>query len=362
MSELLPPPADADYEMTPQEIRRARRSIERPMRFAQAGSKLFTTVMIALAVIQGDIVTNKLDLESSKPIIRPIVPSPDDEHGNIETVLIDGFGNQNGSRTAAILEKPIQAISEGRLAAVQQEGNGIGIDAVAREIAAMAAKDGVSSVPLYGYSLGGMEVLKVAAILRDTYNIDVPTIILDHVPDGADSIKPGMRGKASGFLSFVEASKNICIDVQYSRIARAIFNLLSPNDTSQLSGSTTPFLVSQLSMGISADTKNDMANLATDSRPKPVIVYVTSSNPDSDYFIKLRQASDNFRQYAADNGLEFVEISVDGAVHSRPDKSVPEYQEAYENAASVISLKREQMNQDYLFASGATIRYHIKGW
>lgn len=356
MHEHTPSQSKETSELSPRELSRLRFSHEWQRRAGRTTQKIAATALAATFLLQTDILLHKHELDASDPRIHSIEQS-DDELNQTGIVFIDGFGGQNGSWAARSLESPITSMVEGDLLALEQDKDGISIKAVAREIANYAEQKQLTSLSLYGYSLGGVQAIKVAAILRDTYGITVPFIFLDRVPSSGDMIKKKLRGQAIAFLDTVNAfhikGTDIGIDIEYSRILRGLFNAASPNDISHLNNSSTPFIIDQLSMGMTANTDADIAELASDELPQPVMVYISSPHPEKDYFVDLTGSEEEFRQSAIDAGLDFVTISVD-AIHSRPDLSQPEYQAAYESMADELSLRRDTMNERYLFANGVT--------
>lgn len=365
MREILPPQTDSHEDTDELTLLRAARATEIPMRIAQLSTKLSALALGGLLIFQTDIVTNKLMLENESPQVH-LIMSSDDEYNDTQTTLIDGFASQDGRWAARSLKDPIEALLGGDITALEHDSNGISPKAVAKEIAKSTFARGDTKVNLYGHSLGGIEALKVAIILRNTYGITVETIVLDRTPSSEDTIEPSKKGQADLLLgaidSFMIDGTDIGIDLQYSRIARGVFDLILGESASHMKRTAAPFIVDQLTMASTANTMRDIQKLADNtSLPLPTIVYVTSPQPDSDGFVMLDQALDDFQQSANKAGLSFIVLVVD-STHSRPDLAQSAYLEEYASAAQLLSLKRDEMNDDFLFASGATIHTYIKTW
>ena len=337
--------------------------VERAKKMSRQNTRRLGVLAVVVAVssvLPADIAMGKAELEDSRPIIHFIEEAQDKVDNDKMTVFIGGFADKDGSWNARNMSEAIQTLSPGTLAALEYADD-IGLKTIAHEIAIEAERRHVTYVSLYGYSLGGMASLKIANILRDTYGIKVVTIFLDQMPASETMILPAQLDKARAFMAVIAVANDWGLDVQYSRIIRAGGEKLIGGDLSHLNNVPTSFMYSQLTMAASANTKKAIGALGeNDDLVRPFIEYVTSEHPGDNTYINLVDSSDTLRESAEAAGIPYDEIVVSNLIHTRPDFTLPEYQAAFDQAAPLLALKREQMNDEFLFASGATIHTYIK--
>ena len=326
-----------ETELDEREITRLRRHAERPTRLARAGVRIGAIAASAALVLQTDILWNKWRLDDGAPQIHPIALAHDPTYQDETSIYIDGFAGHDGSWITGKMTPAIQAAHDTNTAALEYDAGGISVPAIAERIAEMAEANNLDSVSLHGYSIGGMISLETAVLLRDKYSIQVDRIILDQSPSDADTIKSTVRDPASTvFVDIMGTAKSLGFDLEYSGIARGVFDAVSHDDVSHLQDSTTKLMRDQFMYGISTDVEESIKKLGADPFTAPALIYVTSDNPARDYMVDLVAAEATYRELASRYGLPFMTITVDGVIHSRPDLTLDAYETAFAAASDDI--------------------------
>jgi pimeloyl-ACP methyl ester carboxylesterase len=291
-----------------------------------------------LQILQADIEINKMNQEVSTPSIHSILEAKDSDNTDTATVFIDGFASQDGSWTTKKIADTLQIVNDSDIWALEFSKNRISVPAIAEQIAHKAEHEKVTSVSLYGYSIGGMISLEVAHELIKKYNLNVATIFLDHSPSSRDDIRQSIQDQASPAMEAIQWFHSFGIDIEYSSIARSIINHMYSENISHLGNTPISLMRSQYLYGIDADTKQSFEQLANVT-PRPKIIYVTSKDPATDYMIDVEQSEASYEKLSRDNRLPFFVIPVEGAIHSRLDLTVSEYTTAFSEAAETLATE-----------------------
>ena len=328
-----------DTLLTERELRKIRRSVERPVRLSRLAVRVGATALTLSAILHTDIAYNRWQLEDTEPQIHHIADALSDEYRDQTTVYIDGFAGNDGSWITTKMTPAIQAAHDTNVAALEYDPDGISPYEIATRIAELAERDNLTSVSLHGYSIGGMISLEVATILQDNYMVCVDRIFLDQSPESASTIKSTVRDPATTlFVDIMGTAKSLGFDMEYSGIAREVFELLSPNDMNHLQQSTTKLMRDQFMYGINVDVEEFMKKLSAQSTcDVPTIVYVSSTSPERDYMVDLRAAEDRYRELSSKYDLPFMTITIEDAVHSRPDLTIEAYERAFAEARDTIT-------------------------
>lgn len=299
-------------------------------------------------ILQTDIAFNKMNLEDSTPAVHSILEASLPENNDQATVFIDGFASQDGSWTTSKIADTLQIINDSNIWALEYASGGISIPAIAEQIAEKAEEEDVTSVALYGYSIGGMMALETANELISKYNINVSTIFLDHSPAGQDSIRQSIRNQASPAIDAIRWFHSIGIDIEYSSIARDVVNLLFAEDISHLGNTPINLMRDQYLYGTETNTDQSIHQLG-ETTPTPNIVYITSSDPGSDYMVDVEQSEILYEEMSDEYQIPFFVIPVDGAIHSRLDLTVEQYAEAFTDAAPLFDEQEPDFDTyDYI--------------
>jgi pimeloyl-ACP methyl ester carboxylesterase len=137
----------------------------RRRKFGRVVSKIVLGTYITLTplqILQADIEINKMNQEVSTPSIHSILEAKDSDNTDKATVFIDGFASQDGSWTTKKIADTLQIVNDSDIWALEFSKNRISVPAIAEQIAHKAEHEKVTSVSLYGYSIGGMISLEVA--------------------------------------------------------------------------------------------------------------------------------------------------------------------------------------------------------
>ena len=350
-----------DDELTARELAYGRRSVERPRRIARRTIATIGSLVLGPALIlQTDIAWHESQLLDTEPVIHSIAEPLESEDAGSATVFIDGFAGQDGSWIAGKMTEALQAVHDSNVWALEYDRAGINISDIAEKIATKASEEGVDTISLYGYSIGGIISTEVANFLQEKYHITVDVIFLDHTPSGAGSIRPKIRNQGIIATSIIRSFKDIGINIEYSGIARAAVEATLLNNVSYLQDSTTSLMRDQFLIGVSANSEHNISKLKTDEHPEPVIVYITSADPETDYMVDDAKSEKEFKKFAKKAGLPYIVLPVDGAIHSRPDLTLPACKEALSAGHDEVAAAQDQMFGSFLLSSGTLVRYRVK--
>lgn len=342
---------DTDQPLAIDEHNQERRALRdyRYRRMGAIATKALYSLYVAslpLQVIQADITASKMDISDSTPIIHTIAESRDEINDDTATVFIDGFASKDGSWTTSKMIEPLQTLNDSDIWALEYSLDGISAKEIAEQIADKAATDNTSSVSLYGYSIGGMVTLEVARELISTHKLTVPTIFLDHAPADRESIRKTMRDQGSPALETISWFNSIGIEIEYSSIARSVINQLFADDMSHLNGTPTNLMRDQYLFGMNANTDEALKHISEVDAAIPNVVYITSSDPSSDYMIDLERSVKLYQESAKKYDFLFSVVAVDDAIHSRLDLTVDQYNAAFTEAAPIVQRQQEIASAD----------------
>ena len=341
-----------DHALAVDEHDQTRRALRdyRYRRIGTVATKALYSLYVAslpLQVLQADITATKLDISDSTPVIHTIAEARDEINDDTATVFIDGFASKDGSWTTSKMVEPLQALNDSDIWALEYSLDGISAKEIAEQIANKASTDGVSSVSLYGYSIGGMVTLEVAHELMSTHKLAVPTIFLDHAPADKNSIRQTMRDQGTPALEVISWFNSIGIEIEYSSIARSVINQLFADNMSHLNGTPTNLMRDQYLFGMNANTDEALKHISEVDTTIPNVVYITSSDPSSDYMIDLKRSVELYRESTKKYGFLFSVVAVDDAIHSRLDLTIDQYNTAFTEAAPIV-----QRQQEVAYANG----------
>lgn len=131
-------------------------------------------------------------LADTKPTLEHIADMP--ENANLETIVIGGFGVRD---SAPIAEALPELSRLGGVEALEQDDEGIDPHVIAQEIIDQAHKDHFTRVGLWGDSVGGIIVTKIARIIQESDSpLTVDYMVLDCTPTNLESLRSNNGNKA----------------------------------------------------------------------------------------------------------------------------------------------------------------------
>jgi hypothetical protein len=353
--------APNDMGPTPQDVSNMLESLRPIRKRSRIGAIILASTVAIGSVLPADIAFGKASIADSFPILHPIADPLDKQaDDNIPVIYIDGFARQDSSWQARNMQEAIQENTGGSsIDALEYSEKGINIQRIAETIAQHIESEGASSVSLYGYSVGGEASLLVAGVLIHTYGIRVERIYLDHSPADAKSIRPEQREMGANVLNTLEFFEGMGLELQYSSIARQIVNNTISEDLTYINQVSSSLIIDQYSLGASTNTQEAIAALRSDTEPLPVLVYVSSSDSNSDQVIDLDRSEDMFRKEANANNIPFVSLTVDGGLHGRPDLIIDSYNETFTQSKPVIDKAVDDAEILYRLQHGTDIHMRV---
>ncbi len=106
-------------------------------------------------------------------------------------LIVPGFGV---SHTESIA-KPLQPTMDeyGQIAGVTYSPNGLQMDDLARNTANYCLRNRISTLHMYGHSMGGMVAVELAALLKRKHNILTDIVVLDCSPQQLQDVKGDVK-------------------------------------------------------------------------------------------------------------------------------------------------------------------------
>lgn len=342
------------------------RSINRLKRSTTIMLGAFALATSPAVVLATDIHITKETLRQTEPVIHHVAPAVDPSVDRSATIFIDGFGSENGSWTASKIISAIRHIDQGEIWALEFDKDGIDAQTIASTIASSVEASRANGVPidsisLYGYSVGGDISADVAPILANDYDITLTNIIFDHTPIDGSAVRQSQRETGDAFLSVIDAAHTIGVEIEYSSLARSAIEAIYKDDISHI-GAPTPLLRDQFVAGITADIPASLDQLRKTSDNLPMLIYITSQDPKTDYMVDVAYSADTLTEYAQDASFPLVVVPVDGAIHSRLDLTVDQYETALAHAAPDIAEARliaqaeESLAHEHYTADGSSAK------
>lgn len=346
--------------LTPEDVSHLVETLRPLRKYSRIGAAALTAVIALSSVLPVDIAIGKANVENSSPIIHPITEALDQQLNNIPTFYMDGFARQDSTWQATKMQFVIQKNTDGsEVDALEYSEKGISIDKIAQKIAEYLEPRGLKSVSLYGYSVGGEASLLVAGVLIHKYGIRVVKIYTDHTPADTKSIRPVQRETAAAVLRTLEFFEGFGLELQYSSIARSIVNQNIPGDLTYINDVSSSLIIDQYSLGSTTDTGDAISNLKSHGNPTPVVINVTSSDPNSDKIIDLKRSDEIFRKETKEADIPYVSLEVDGGPHGLPNLIINSYKDVFLANKSVIDEKVEQAESLHRLQNGTSVLMRI---
>lgn len=350
----------SEDRLTPEDVSDLVETLRPLRKHVRIGAAVLAACVALGSVLPIDIAIGKANVESSSPIIHPIAEVLDQQSDNIPTIYMDGFARQNSTWQATKMQFVIQRSADGsEVDALEYSEKGISIDKIAQTIAEYLEPKGIKSVSLYGYSVGGEASLLVAGVLIHKYGIRVVKIYTDHTPADTKSIRPAQREAAAAVLRTLEFFEGFGLELQYSSIARSIVNQNIPGDLTYINDVSSSLIIDQYSLGSTTDTGDAISNLKSQDNPTPVVINVTSSDPESDKVIDLKRSDKIFQKETKEAKVPYVSLSVDGGPHGLPNLIIDSYKDVFSTSKSIIDEKVEQAESLHRLQNGTSVLMRI---
>lgn len=319
---------------------------------------------VGLSSYASDVKANQEIQASASIAVRVEGPALDENNSNKALVFIDGFNAIDASFLTQQMGKVVQPVIDGQLWSVGYNNAFLEKDEIAKQIIDTVHTSGVDEIALVGYSAGGDIAMQVQEYIHEHSNIVITSDILISVPDGAKALRPARQDE----IDLVEKFAWIP-GIQYSTLLRFIGEMAFRADrynTGTIIENAQNFMTTAGQVNDSlcnnklpgawlmfdqvlaiehADLKQRISTIGKlpKDRVRPAITYVGTAIPGYDYMVDDKKSSKSIGSYAHKAGVPFLNFSVPGAVHSRPDIANDAYMKAFAAAKTAIqtSLKVE---------------------
>ncbi len=271
-----------------------------------------------------------------KDVTPPEVAATNPQHG---TFVFGGFGVKDASPIAEALSESLA--TQGRVFGINYDNIvGIQISHLAQVVGRQIIEKGLTEVSFYGHSMGGDVSLRVAAeVLRLHPKVQLRNVTLDCTPDGFNSVRSQSKNKI-GLVKKIMADLNVEDGGPGTRVLVELPN--SPNtdfvsfsarppyiDASRLFdrirvlkdeklntfAASNRLVIQQMDTIISTDIRATFAELHELTKRQlfaPVVTMFRPRDGSKDRTVDVDQAEQNFRDAAAEVGLNFATHMLDG--------------------------------------------------
>ena len=280
----------------------------------------------------------------------------DPSNNDTAIVFFDGTRSTSGDDLIKYRGDGLQQVIDGQLWSVGYNDAVLDADLIGQELIESAQKYGVTTLYTYGESAGGITALDAQAYVRAHSAIVFPGHFLNSVPFGLQGLRQARQdeielvetlaeipgAKYSSFVSFIGESifrsdryindDGIDLPEAYTTTQAILADMAG----SEQAGNWLMF--DQLMAIKNAKIRERIIEmgLISEDIQHPVIIYIGTGKPGRDYIVDDDLSAAEIKVYTDEAGLTFILIEVPGAVHSRPDIGVAEFEATFAEAASEI--------------------------
>lgn len=322
-----------DEESTSEKVTAERHTRLQRTLGACARSAVYSTAFLttaALSTLHADIHFTKEALTDSEPSLQSIAEAKSIAHNGEATVFIDGFGSEDGAWAVGFVAEAIQSLNDSNILALKYSKDGISAPAIAEKIAEHVQEHNLSSVSLYGYSIGGIVSLQTAIELMKEYHIPVSSIFLDHTPAGEDGIREKVRGFGTPIARTLNIANKLNLDLAHSTLVRKAIDISLSDIMGSINAPSTSLMKDQYLIGVSSPIDQYVASLSEQDLPPPKIWYISSNG---DPVVDTEYSDTTYRDLSTEYGITYESIEVLSAVHGRLDLSIESYTTAFSATA-----------------------------
>ncbi len=271
-----------------------------------------------------------------KDVTPPEVVATSPTHG---TFVFGGFGVKDASPIAEALSESLA--TQGRAFGINYDNIvGIQISHLAQVVSRQITEKGLTEVSFYGHSMGGDVSLRVAAeVLKLHPEVQLRNVTIDCTPDGFNSVRSqsknqvGLVKKIMADLNVEDGGPGTRVLVELPNSPNADFVSFSPRppyiDASRLFdrirvlkdeklntfAASNRLVIQQMDTIISTDIRATFAELHELTKHQlfaPVVTMFRPRDGSKDRTVDVDQAEQNFRDAAAEVGLNFATHMLDG--------------------------------------------------
>ena len=289
------------------------------------------------------------------------------------TFFFDGFNTLDAHYLTQKLGPAVQQATEGGLESVNSGDAPPNTKEIATQIIKYSEDHDLEHISLFGYSLGGIEAMKVATLILQNSGLQIDTIYLGSSPYNLDSLRPEKTSQYNMLTSAVAAVP----DSEHSSYAKFLLNLVfqadnfapgdniadrvshfnaeafssswdsamdAVNDKQRPSISTLEYQLDLAKANLN-DEFQKIADLK-DTKALPSIVYLKLQNDNT---VNNDEAFDAYQAAANKNGLLITSLTIQGSQHAEyyTDSSVAGYTEAIKDNKEVIQSQVVAQEQSY---------------
>ena len=312
---------------------------------------------VGLSSYASDVRANQEMQAGASIAIRTEGSALDENNSDQALILIDGFNAIDASFLTQQMGKVVQPVIDGQLWSVGYNNAFLEKDEIAKQIIEKVHASGVNEVAIVGYSAGGDIAMQVQEYIHEHSNVVITSDILISVPDGAKALRPARQDE----IDLVEKFAWIP-GIQYSTLLRFIGEMAFRADrynTGTIIENAQNFMTTAGQVNDSlcnnklpgawlmfdqvlaiehADLKQriDTIGKLPKDRVRPTIAYFGTAKPGYDYMVDDKKSAKGIGSYAHKAGVPFLNFSVPGAVHSRPDIANDAYIKTFATAKTAI--------------------------
>lgn len=249
---------------------------------------------------------------------------------DMATVILGGFGTRDSEPIAEALS-PLRQLGE--VDSIVEDDNGVSAESLARQIMKRSLAHDITSLGLWGDSLGGPVLTEVARIIQQSdSNLHVAYIVLDCSPTSFESLRPDKKQT----IQTLDFWSNILPDLPYHPAVNYFYtsSQMGENPVYAASGvhggaiidkmndeetPSTALLDSQLSFVIDPHLKDNLEAISkVTTKTAPVIISIRPTSPTGDAVVNSTVASKELADIMAPISMEYHALTIGGISHGDP--------------------------------------------
>jgi hypothetical protein len=341
-----------DLEIPPYQTQKEYLRANDPYHIRRIAKKALVTTLIIEGLYSGlykvPILFEDYRLSGTEPVLEHVSNTP--HNLAAETIVVGGFGTKDSRPIAEALP---QLAKIGAVDALEQDNEGIDTHVIAQKIIKDAKVNGFTEIGLWGDSIGGLIISKVAKeIQEDASMLHVHFMVFDCTPTSINTLRTDKRENVellqsiSGILpditshpivNFLYAQQQVTTQWGAQRGFSVATVVNQMNDSSQPS---SKLLAAQAVQVVNPSLNQDLIDISSvKNKEPPMIVSIRPKSDNGDATVISSSATEELRSMAKKAGMPFVDVRLRNIVHGDPTANREQYQEALTNII-LPALKR----------------------
>ncbi|MFZ1301297.1 MAG: hypothetical protein WAQ27_01810 [Candidatus Microsaccharimonas sp.] len=368
--------------------------VEKLSRRERLKRKIGATSLVLATLFSQYVGNTNVNIEQERQAelsIEVVAPALDPEHSNTAILFFDGFNSNSAYYLSKELGPGLQAQIDGQIWAADFNNSLANREELLESTKELTKERGVTHLIVVGYSKGGINGNEVGVDTVTESWTNVDAIIMISTPSNYAGLQETQKKELEAGMmvskvwrmryftparyagevyfyrdKYTQGSFNGDLGHDAGVVVENIGNFFEVidqiNDRFNNPGITTmSFLIEQVDEIDKADFPSEYKKLSedTETKQKPVIVYLGTKAPAKDYVVNDKLSGDTICDAAEENGLTCIRDEVEGAIHSQYYNTIDQYNESYArigeelrqaiaNEAAAVALKRSDFTREHV--------------